>query len=245
MFRTSHLIGAAALSFAVTLAPVAGYAQALSVSAQSPTPLLTLNVTENVESKPDLAMIGVGVQSSAITAAQALRDNSAQMNRVIAAAKAKGVAAKDIQTSGINLNPQYDYRNGQSVFKGYQVNNMVTIKTRDIENLGVFLDGMVAAGGNTINGPSFSVENPESLLVQARQRALANGASQAQFYARSAGYSSARLVSISEAMNYSRPVDAMIPRAVAAQAVKAEAANVEPGQVSNGVTVTIQYVLER
>ncbi|MDQ4419052.1 SIMPL domain-containing protein [Sphingobium sp. DEHP117] len=225
--------------------PLAAQAQMPSVTAQSQTPLLTLNITENIEAKPDLAMIGVGVQSNALTAVQALRANSTQMNAVIAAAKAKGVAAKDIQTSGFSLNPQYDYRDGQSVFKGYQVSNMVTIKTRDIENLGAFLDAMVANGGNTINGPTFSVENPEPLLVQARQRALASGAAQAQFYARGAGYSTARLVSISEAMNYSRPVDAMAPRPVVAQMAKAEVANVEPGQVSNGVTVTLQYVLER
>src|SRR3546814_7081485 len=71
------------------------------------------------------------------------------MDKLIAAAKAQGIKAENIQTSGINLSPQYDYSNrsdGQPPrFLGYQVTNSVRATTNDITGIGPLLDALVAA----------------------------------------------------------------------------------------------------
>lgn len=234
------------LAAAAIIPAVPAMAQVQQVmTMQGDAPLLTLNVTQDVQSTPDSASIGAGVQTTAPTATEALRQNSAKMDSLIKTLKAKGIAAKDIQTSGINMNAQYDYsRDGQPPrFTGYQVSNMVTVTTHDIPKLGELLDALIAAGGNSINGPNFSIDDPAPQLQQARAQALRTAAQQADFYAKATGFSRARLVSISEAQGYSRPM----PYALKTMDVAAPPAPppVEPGQVSNGVTLTVQYAMEK
>src|SRR3546814_18850604 len=92
-----------------------------------------------------------------------MRANAAAMDKLIAAAKARGIKAEDIQTSGINLSPQYDYNNrtdGQPPrFLGYQVSNSVRATTGKIDDIGPLLDALVAAGDrkSVVEGKSVSV----------------------------------------------------------------------------------------
>src|SRR3546814_13595492 len=74
-------------------------------------PILSFSVSEEVRSRPDQATVGAGVTTTAPTAVEAMRANAAAMDKLIAAAKARGIKAEDIQTSGINLSPQSDYNN--------------------------------------------------------------------------------------------------------------------------------------
>lgn len=232
-------LGAAAL-------PVAAVAQT-SVTIAETAPVVTLNVTESVEAAPDVATIGTGVQTKAPTAAQATKDNAAKMDGLIAALAKAGIAKADIQTSGINLNAQYDYsnRDGQPSgprFLGYEASNQLSVKVRDVKKVGALLDTLVQAGATNINGPSFSVEDPSPLQAQARATALKTAKAQADFYAQAAGYRSARLVSISESSSGGNA-----PMPLMAARFKADAAPtpVEPGQVSAPISLTVQYALER
>jgi uncharacterized protein YggE len=229
-------LGAAAL-------PMAALAQT-SVTIAETAPVVTLNVTESVESAPDVATVGTGVQTRAQTAQAAMQQNAAHTEKLIAALAKAGIAKKDIQTSGINLNAQYDYNNnnGQSStprFIGYEASNQLTVKLRDIKRVGASLDAMVAAGATNLFGPSFSIDDPSPLLVQALKSAKA----QADFYAQAAGYRSARLVSISESNSGGHPPMPMMVRSFKADA--APATPVEPGQVSASVTLSVQYALEK
>jgi len=201
-----------------------------------------------MKSAPDHASIGAGVVTSAPTAVEAMRQNATAMDSVVRALKARGIAERDIQTSGINLSPQYDYspqQQGQPPrLTGYQVSNQVRVTTSDIARLGTLLDTLVAAGGTSIDGPNFYVDNPDASLDTARAHAMERANARALLYARAAGYSSARLVSLSEggAAN-PQPVPMMAMARMAADA--AAPTPVQPGQVSNSVTISVQYRLER
>ena len=68
-----------------------------------------LNVSAEAEAKrvPDIATLSAGVVTQATDGNAAMRQNAQQMHKVMAAVKAAGIADKDVQTSGINLSPQY------------------------------------------------------------------------------------------------------------------------------------------
>lgn len=238
----------AILALAAASLPVAALAQT-SVTIAETAPVVTLNITQSVEGMPDIATVGTGVQTRAQTAQQAMRDNAAQTDKLIAALARAGIAKKDIQTSGINLSAQYDYgnRDGEPAgprFIGYEASNQLSIKLRDIKRVGAMLDAMVAAGATNINGPSFSIDDPSPMLAQARAAALKSAKAQADFYAQAAGYRSARLLSIAEA---SSAAERPMPMAMSARfkADSAPVTPVEPGQVSVSVTLTVQYALDR
>lgn len=208
-------------------------------------PVVNLSVTESVDSAPDMATVGTGVQTRALTAKEAMTLNAAAMDKLIATILKAGIDRKDVQTSGINLNPQYDYNNraeGQGPkFIGYEASNQLTVKVRRIASVGDVIDRMVSAGATNINGPSFGLADDTAVLEQARTKAIAASRVRAEYYARQTGYRSVRLLSISEGGDVARPMPQMMMRADAAVAKT----NVEPGQLSTSVTLSVQYVLEK
>lgn len=210
-------------------------------------PILSFSVSEEVRSRPDQATVGAGVTTTAPTAVEAMRANAAAMDRLIAAAKARGIKAEDIQTSGINLSPQYDYSNradGQPPrFLGYQVSNTVRATTGRIDDIGPLLDALVAAGGTNIEGPWFGMKDPDAQLVGARGAAIKAAEAKAADYARLAGYRGAELVSISEG-GFAGPQPPM-PYVRMEMAADAKSTPVEPGRVSNTLTLNFQYRLVR
>ena len=212
---------------------------------ETDSPLLAFSITEEVKSAPDRASIGAGVTTTAPTAVEAMRQNATAMTGVIRALRAKRIPERDIQTSGISLSPQYDYSNQQQGVPprliGYQVTNQVRVTTADIANIGQLLDTLVEAGGTNLDGPGFFVENPDATLDTARTTALRRATERATFYARAAGYRTARLVSLSEGQGMSGPMPMYRLEATSADA----ATPVQPGQVSNSVTLSVQYRLER
>ena len=233
-------------AFTLAVSPAALSAQVQQVmQVDANSPLVTLTVQEEVQSAPTLATLSAGVTTQATTASEALRQNAQKMTAVVAELKKRGIPAKDIQTSGINLNAQYDYNNREGqppLLTGYQASNNVTIKTRDIAKIGELLDALVAVGGNNISGPNFSIEDDSKLKFAARDKALQTAQAQANFYAQRSGYKSAKLVSITEGSSgYRGPMPVMMESRAAG---KADFSPVEPGEVGTGVTLTIQYRLE-
>ncbi|BAV63914.1 SIMPL domain-containing protein [Sphingobium cloacae] len=240
----------ALMALGVAALPVAALAQT-SVTIAETAPVVTLNVTETVEAAPDIATVGTGVQTRAPTAQQAMTDNAAKMDRLIAALTKAGIARKDIQTSGVNLNAQYDYgnRDGDNSaprFLGYEASNQLSVTLRDVKRVGSLLDTMVKAGATNINGPSFSIDDPTPMIAQARATALKTAKAQADFYAQAAGFRTARLVSISESNSGGNPPMPVLQTArFKADAAAAAPTPVEPGQVGSSVTLTVQYALDR
>jgi uncharacterized protein YggE len=103
---TALALGAAAL-------PASAMAQAVaSVPVISGT-RLDISATGEVTRIPDLAIISAGVQTLQPTATGAIEENATRMEKVRAALKRAGIDDKDIQTSSINLNPEYRYVENQ------------------------------------------------------------------------------------------------------------------------------------
>jgi uncharacterized protein YggE len=207
---------------------------------------LDISAEAQVKATPDIATISTGVVTNAPRADQALDQNSAKMNALFKALKAAGIADKDIQTSGFNINPQYDYpQHSAPRITGYQANNTVSVVLHDMKKIGETLDTFVAAGSNQINGPQFSVENPDTVLDAARKEAFAKAKQRAQIYAAAAGLSIKRIVSITEGVeNNSGPRPMMMMKAMAMGAGGgAESTPVAAGEMSLGVTVNVRFEL--
>ena len=204
---------------------------------------LDINASGEVTRVPDVAVISAGVVTRAATAGSAIQDNAARMERVISALKAAGVADRDIQTSSINLNPEYRYEQNQPPkLVGYTVSNTVNVRFRDIRNSGRILDALVAQGANQINGPSLTIDKPESALDEARMNAIANGRARAELYARAMGKRVARVVSVSESTS-SYPVPPPMPVMMEARAQAADT-KIVPGDQKLQVSVAMVFDLQ-
>ncbi|MFC5568470.1 SIMPL domain-containing protein [Lysobacter yangpyeongensis] len=203
-----------------------------------------LNVSAQGEARrvPDIARMSTGVVTRATDANAAMRANAEQMAKVVAAIKAAGIADRDVQTSGINLNPTYQYRDNQPpTITGYEANNTVSITVRDVAKLGKILDTLAAVGANQINGPSFDVDRKDEALDEARQKAVASAQARAEMYAKTLGMKVRRIVSISEGGSFNPPIPMM-----RMQAMKAEAdTSVSPGENTLSVNLDVVFELGR
>lgn len=219
------------------------------------TPVVTVRIGENLRRPPDEATINVTTQSRAPTASAALEANKGKTEKMLAAIRAAGIAAKDIQTEGVNLSPDYVYENvggrGSQRLVGYIAGNSVRVKTRDIDRLSVLIDRVTAAGADQVYGPHFSIADPLPLRKEARKRAMQRGEAEASEYAANAGFSRVRLLSVEEGVSY-RSSDIIVTGSSQGAAPPPpppppapERGGIEPGQIETGVQLTLVYRMER
>jgi uncharacterized protein YggE len=234
---TAMALGAAAL-------PASAMAQSAAVPAISGT-RLDISATGEVTRVPDLAIISAGVQTLKPTATGAIEENATRMERVRAALKRAGIDDKDIQTSSINLNPEYRYvENQPPQLTGYRATNTVNVKFRDLKRSGAILDALVAEGANQLNGPNLTIDKPEAAYDEARVKAIAAGRARAELYARALGKRVVRLLTVSESGGYQMPppMPVAYARDMAAQAVaKTE---IDPGTQQLQVTLSMSFELQ-
>ncbi|WP_119718637.1 SIMPL domain-containing protein [Cognatilysobacter tabacisoli] len=236
------LVLAAAL--ALGAAPMTSSAQTLPVAVSADGTLLSVSSQAEARRVPDIATVSAGVVTQAADANAAMRANAEQMAKVVAAIKAAGIADRDVQTSGVNLNPQYRYAENQPpAITGYQASNNVNVLVRDVAKLGKILDALVATGANQVNGPSFDVEDKESAYDEARKLALDKAQQRAAMYAKSLGMQVRRIVSISEGGGFAPPR----PMAVMSmsRAEKMADTSISPGENTLSVNLDVVFELGR
>jgi len=227
------------IPFALIASALPAYAGTISIEGRG-----------EVRAAPDMATINSGVTTQGATAREALDANTAAMSELIDALKAAGIEARDIQTSGFSVNPNYVYSDarddlGYSLppkINGYQVSNSVTVVVRDLEELGSILDQSVTVGANTVNGVSFSVADPSELLDQARKLAFADARGKAELYASIADATLGELESISERQDFNGPQP--YPMYARAEMSGAAPVPVEAGEMSFAITVNVSWDLD-
>jgi hypothetical protein len=199
---------------------------------------VTVSGSSVVTSKPDEAVISLGVQTQAQTATDALSQNAAKMNDVIDAIKGLGIDAADISTDSVDLSPQTN-NNGTQVI-GYVAQNSVSVTVHDLSKAGSVIDKANAAGSNIVNGISFQVSQNNPALTAALTDAVKDAKSRADAMAAGAGATVGDVISITDQSTPQPPMPFAYDKAAAAGA----ATPIEPGTVSTTVTVTAVWALQ-
>ena len=227
-----------------TVTPNADPIETTHPNSIQPETTLSLSAEGSVNTAPDIAFLNTGVQTRGETAQAAMQANSAAMNGVFEALAEAGVERSDMQTSNFSLQPQYDYSNrdnGQPRLTGYQASNQLTVKVRDLDNLGETMDALVSAGGNTFSGLRFALEDDRAARNEARDIAMKEAIARAELYAAASGYELARVVTISENGGF-----APQPLAMMAEARSVDRATpIASGEVGYSVTVNVVFELRK
>ena len=206
-----------------------------------PPPTISVSGEGTVSVPPDMALIDGGVSSEAKTAREASEANNAAMGKVLLALKAGGLDEKDVQTARLSLQPQYaqQTRPGPNVISGYRASNRVTIRLRDVTKVAATIDTLVSSGANEIGGINFMVEKASKLLDEARLEAVADARRKAEIYAKAAGVSLGRPVSIADDGG-----GAPAPMTFRKMAGVAASAPVAQGEETLRVTVSVAWEIK-
>ncbi|PKB70163.1 MAG: hypothetical protein BZY77_01250 [SAR202 cluster bacterium Io17-Chloro-G5] len=169
-----------------------------------------VNGTGQATGDPDLGIISLGVEALADSAAEARGLVAEAIDRTISSLRGNNVDDRDVQTSQFSIRPRYDNQEVtrcigcrvkfDQVLIGYQVNNTLTVKVRDLDNMGGIIDGATEAAGNLvrINRVSFTIEDTKPLQYEAREEAIADMVTKANTMAELAGVELGELVSLTE-----------------------------------------------
>jgi len=166
---------------------------------------ITISETGEIYAKPDLAITSFSVVTEAKTVAEALSNNTKKMNAVIAAIKEQGVEDKDLKTTSFNISPRYEYYgvssiypSGRRILAGYDVNQSLQVKIRDMEKIGVIIQVAADAGSNEASALQFTIDKEDEFKKQAREQAIGKAKAKAEELAKQLGVKLVRITNFSE-----------------------------------------------
>lgn len=242
--RLGRSLALAALLSATLLTP------ALAAEPQSPREaVISVSGEGRATMVPDMAVLSLSVVKDAATAGEALAANNEAMAAVLASLKEGGIEDRDLQTSGFSINPQYRYpdnsdgQNRPPELIGYQVQNMLTVRLRDLSKLGALIDRSVTLGINQANGIQFTNDKPEAAIAEARKAAVADALDKARTMAEAAGVKVGRIVELSEG-GPSRPEPMPVMRAMAKE-MASDAVPVATGENAYAITVNVVVAIDQ
>lgn len=239
-----RLVTIAAITFTMMFATFA------LAGENTPFPKILVSGQGSVDIAPDIAILSLTVTREADTARGALDANSAAMSEVLTAMKAEGIDARDLQTSGFSIHPRYSRpppkptgEREQPMIIGYTVRNSLSVRVRDITNVGAVLDKSVTLGVNEGGNIRFSNADPSAAIEQARIKAVKQAIAKANTLAAAAGVKTGKLLEISEQSFNPRPVS--MASAGMSMARTAEAVPVAAGENTYKVMVNVSFAIDQ
>ena len=141
---------------------------------QSSTPSreMTVNGTGEIIAQPDYVEIQIEVRTEGKDASVAQQENALIMNRVIGSLVTLNIPREAIQTTVYTISPVYDYIEGRQVFRGYEVQNAITVKILDTLQTGTVIDTAIQNGATGVSAIQFKIDNVDAHYQKALNLAL-------------------------------------------------------------------------
>jgi uncharacterized protein YggE len=239
------IAAATACSVVVALVVVAAGRQPVLITTAAVSPVSSSGVElgvissgdATVSKKPDIAFISVGVESQQSTASAAQSDLANKASKLIARAKALGVADKDLNTSGYSIGPNYP--NGSQTVSGFRASEQLFFKWHSVDTVGKTLDALVQTGGATNLSVGFGLNDPKAAQAEARSLAIGDAHSRASAMAAAAGVKLGQVVRISDVSFSGYPSAGYDMKAGA----PAASTQLPVGELNVTVTVEVAYAI--
>jgi uncharacterized protein YggE len=246
------LVVLVALVVAYLLGGSGSGAPAAAADDEEPAPsaprVLTMTGTGDAGAVPDQLSFSLEVHLTRTDLDAALDAANRSMARVLGSLEEHGVDKHDVQTTGLSMDPVYDYPNyGPPVLRGYRVSERATVLVDELKQGGAAVTAAVAAGGNEVRVDNLEllVGDTDAVMKQARDSAVAEARAKAEQYAAASGEELGEVVTISEVRAKPLPTPVEGYRAdLGALARLDSAVPIRAGRDEASVTVKMVWHLE-
>jgi uncharacterized protein len=211
-------------------------ASAATLTAAQRTGRITVTGNGTVTGVPNQLNLSLTVQVNSYSVSSALSQANQTTRAVTAALTRRGVARRDIQTSDLNISP--NYQGNSPVPTSYAVSESLTATLSNLGAAGGQINAAVRAGGNavSVNDVSLNMTDTGKLMAAARARAVADARAQASQYAAALGEPLGAVISVTPVQQ------AVTPQFYAAAGAKASASvPISPGTQQLTVSITVVY----
>jgi len=211
-----------------------------------PSRTMSVSASDFVYATPDIATLSFSVVGQGTDTKTLSLQNNQKISDAIAMLKEKGIKSNDIKTSQYNLVPIYSQQSKDSTqifvpsIQAYRLTQQVRVIIRDFSLISDVMSKLPALGINTIDGLSFSIEDSESAISQARTKAFDKAKRNAKNIADEAGVKLVRIVNVN-ANQIGQSVYAQKYGIGGAGATPGVAPTIEPGEQKVQVSVSITY----
>lgn len=201
----------------------------------------TVRVTGTAEIKvvPDRAIIELGVEKQSASATVAKQAADAAARKILAALRADGVDDKDIQTTYLCLQPQFNYRKGMRI-SYFVAAQTLTVTIRDLSRLDSLLESLIQAGGNRIDSIQYETSDLRKYRDDARERAVKAAREKAGALAAAIGQEIGKAQSIEE---IAEPYGYMSNTNFEVAKMRAQSSATAPGEKSISAAVVVTFEL--
>lgn len=258
MFQESYIRKIAALVGVFAVIALATYAYTTIKESRytyAQPVIISVQGVGEVFAAPDIATFSFTVEAKDKDAVTAQNKYGETMDTVLAYLKESGVEEKDIKTEYYNFGQWFEYEkttgvctvygcppSGEQKLMGYQVSQSVTVKVRDTEKAGELLAGVASKGAINVSGLSFTIDDEDGLMAEAREKAIIDAKEKAKVLADNLGSRIVRMSSFSESqggypMFYAKDMDVAMSESAGAP----RAANIPMGENTITSTVHISY----
>lgn len=196
-----------------------------------------------VKRAPDRAWVTIAAESRAKTPQQAQQQNAAVMSNVMEKLKGAGITGEAIRTTAIDLQPEFDYRDGKQTLREYVARNSLEVRVDELTKLGEVIDMAVASGAARIGGVRFDLRDRDEAEREALRLAVADARQRATAAAAGAGMQVDRIVRIEEHREASGPPRPVV-MAMRAEMAQAEPTPVAPGELEIRATVRLTAAIK-
>lgn len=183
------------------LVPLSLRAQAMSSGHHMPAerPRLTVSASAEVRVAPDLAHLGIAVETRGRTSAQAAGESARIQTAVLGALRRIGVSGNQVQTRSVQVTPEYEYprEGGRPTVTGYISRNEIAVELNDLSKIGPVIDAALAQGASNVSGPRYALANPDSARREALDAAVRKAMADAQVMAAAAGVRAGHVLEMS------------------------------------------------
>jgi uncharacterized protein YggE len=212
----------------------------------APQPSIVTSGEGVVKKAPDRAFVTIAAESRARTAAEAQRVNTEAMTAVLDKIKAAGIPADAIQTTGYNLQPEFDYANGRQTLRDYVARNQVQVRVDTLSKVGDVIATAVGTGATSVSNVQFDLKDRDVVEREALRLAVSDAKRRSEAAAAGAGVQLGPIVRIDEQRDMPGPT----PRPMAMAGVAAMRAEgpapvpVEAGEIEVRGHVTLTTLIK-
>lgn len=203
---------------------------------------ITVSGEGQISITPDTAIVSLGVTQSNPDLKTAQDAVNTAMDNIVTAIKAAGIPAKNIQTTGYNINANQDYKKPDHPITGYDVFAGISVTVQPLDKAGSIIDTAVQNGANQVGGISFTVQDPTAAAKQARAKAVDAARAKAQQLASLAGVTLGPIININET-NGGPVVPYSTPAAAVASSSSSADTSVQPGQSTITIDLTVSFAI--
>jgi uncharacterized protein len=235
---------AALIAAAYVVGSGGGGSSAKADTPATPTPnVVTVDGTGKATGTPDTMVTTFSVTFKGANPGAALNGANKSMALVQHTLTARGIAAKDLQTTGLSVNPNYVYAKGRQSIQGYVAEEDLSVTLRQLSRAGATITAVTKAGGShvSVGGITLDLEGDSALITNARAAAYADAKAKAQQYAALADRTLGSIVSVTETTNQSQPQ--VFQGYAAAASAAAAPVPIAAGSQDVAVAVTVVWTL--